>query len=115
MVNIVAVLARYGKLGIGYLERGAVNIVNKAAIHQIRTMNTDKISVIKYRRPLRDCCLSSIALARCGVNPHLRVIALNVGYIIHHQTHAPAVGDKLYCLRILFGTLRQPPLQPYLR
>ena len=47
-MNIVAVLARYGKLGVGYLERGAVNIVNKAAIHQIRTMNTDKISVIKY-------------------------------------------------------------------
>ena len=75
------------------------------SVDDIGAVDTDKITVVEYRRPLRNGCLGAVALAREGVNPHLRVVALDVCYVVHHKAHVSAVGDKVNLLRSLLCAL----------
>ena len=75
------------------------------SVYDIGAVNADEITIVEYRRPLRDGCLGAVTLAREGMNPHLGVVALDVCYVVHHKAHVSAVGDKVNLLRSLLCAL----------
>ena len=112
---LVSIFARDGELLIADAYGRCPQLGNVQSVDDICAVDADEIAIVEYRRPLRNGCFGAVALARYGVNPHLRVVALHIGDVVHHNAYMSAVRHKFNLLRYLLCSLREPLFEPYLR